>query len=270
MKQSFVISLCIYASLLLTGCSAPKQIAPNATPLPPQEDNNLIHVETENVRTNASDKIIFEGSNNIFEIIAENSDFFDGQQDVIIIRGSNNVITLVSKNCIDLSKVKADTLVMVGNKQRYAVDFFNRITLNTQRPVKTKEVMIMDQPAIVPNVTKVKFLYDKPVKFSFFDSRVSPQTAHTYFSERLSSGDPQYFFELAEMHLYGVGIEESVPEAISLYQQAAAKNHVPSLVKLGDLYAGNFNVEENRDRAVYYYKRCALLGESYCDRRLEQ
>lgn len=232
-----------------------------------QNQNNVIVSKSENsIHMGKEDKIIFEGSNNLFEIVSKNSAFFDQHHQVIIVKGSNSLIRLISVNILTLGGGR-DTLVIVGDKEKYVVDTRNEIVL----PAGTRlDTVFMAEPeqkgymAVVDDVVR-----DERIKLAYFDTLVSAPFAFKYFQKLAAQGDPEGYFELGELYLYGVGVEESAIKALDLFEYAAVKNHIGSLMKLGDLYSGKFGFQQDRARSLYYYKRCRDLGSAYCGQMVE-
>jgi hypothetical protein len=229
-------------------------------------ENNLVVVDSDDSisRANSKDEIIFEGTNNLFELIQKNSAYFDESHDVIVIKGNNTIVRLVNVNVLDLSEKSSDTLVIVGDNERYVVDISNSISTKN-RTVKTDVEYLKDKTFDQSPYASDFAENDTKISLDYFDSLVTARYAYNYFSERLSTGDPIYFYELAEMYLYGLGVDESAAKAIDLYEYAAVRNQVQSLTKLGDIFTGAFGVKSNKGKALYYYQRCSGLGNQYCE-----
>ena len=167
-------------------------------------------------------------------------------------------------NVLELPGNSSDTLIIVGDNEKYVIDVNGSILIN-DRSAKTDVVYLKDK-SFDQSAYAADFVQnEKKIRLDYFDSLVSARYAYTYFSEKLSTGDPVYFYQLAEMYLYGLGVNESSTKAIELYEYAAVRNHVQSLTKLGDIFTGKFGVKKNKDKSLYYYKRCSELGNQYCD-----
>ena len=233
--------------------------------------NNVISIDSENTQSSpdSKDEIIFEGSNNLFELVQKNSLYFDKSHDVIIIKGNNTIIRLINVNVLDLSTGRSDTLVIVGSNEKYVIDINNSISTN-DRKVRTDIIYLKEKPFDPSSYANDFTQNDIPIRLDYFDSLVTAKYAYSYFSEKLLTGDPLYFYELAEMYLYGLGVNESSLKAIELYEYAGVRNHVPSLTKLGDIFTGKFGVKRNKEKALYYYKRCGELGEQYCNDQIKE
>ena len=235
------------------------------------KDNNVIAVSSVNTisNSNSKDEIIFEGKNNLFELIQENSSYFDETHDVIIIKGDNTIIKLLNINIVDLRSVSTDTLVIVGNNQKYVMDARNSI-VTKKDIIKTDVIHLKESTFDVSSYSQESIQNDRPVKFSYFDSLVSVKYAYNYFVNGLKTEEPKYYYELAEMYLFGLGVDESTAKAIELHEYAAAKDYIPSLIKLGDIFTGRFSVKPDKNKSLYFYKRCQSLGESYCDEQIKK
>lgn len=252
----------------LMSCKPAKNISKDSSaypnPVDPTADNVLI-VDSKNSRVspNSNDEITFEGNNNLFELVQRNSSYFDEARDVIIIKGNNTIIRLINTNVLDLSTGQSDTLIIVGNNEKYVIDVNNSV-VPSRKEVRTSIVNLKEEEFNSSLYANEQVGDDAPIRLGYFDKPVTAKYAYSYFFEKLSNGEPIYFYELAELYLYGIGVEQSSSKAIELYEYAAARDHVPSLAKLGTIFTGTFEINRNRDKAIYYYKRCAALGDEYC------
>lgn len=252
--------------LLLSCKPSSNVVKPSSNRTVKDQGSNVVTIDSDNTKlgSNSKDEIIFEGTSNLFELIQRNSAYFDESHDVIIVKGSNTIVRLINVNVLDLSEKGSDTLVIVGDDEKYVIDINNSISTN-RRSVKTDVVYLKDRP-FDQSVFAADFVQNETkIRLDYFDSLVTAKYAYNYFFERLSSGDPIYFYELAEMYLYGLGVDESAAKAIELYEYAAVRDHAPSLTKLADIFTGTFGVKRNKEKALYYYKRCSGLGNQYCD-----
>ena len=105
---------------------------------------------------------------------------------MIIIKGNNTIIRLINENVLDISNGKSDTLVIVGNNQKYVVDIKNPVSLNGKK-LKVDTVQI-EEP----------------------------------HSDLYDLNDPS-LYDIAESYLFGTGRDQSTMKAIELYEFAAAK-----------------------------------------------
>ncbi|MDJ1504668.1 tetratricopeptide repeat protein [Xanthocytophaga agilis] len=229
--------------------------------------NNVVINEQKDVTISKSSggKLIFEGSNNLIEVIQKNVTFFDQCHDVIIIQGNNNSIKLYNTNIVDLRGKGSDTCIIVGNHQKYIVDFANAILIQSKH-IKTDTIKLSEPLFKIGEYSNdFRENADRVVTLKYFNEPVSIKYAFDYFTAEIKSGNIQFYYELAELYLYGIGTEISTAKAINLYEYAAVKNHVLSIRQLGDIYAnGTFDYPKNLKLAVYYYKVGSQLGDTYC------
>ncbi|MDJ1480310.1 tetratricopeptide repeat protein [Cytophagaceae bacterium YF14B1] len=229
--------------------------------------NNVVINETQNVTTGKAtkDELIFEGSNNLIEVIQKNVAFFDKHHDVIIVKGSNNIIKLYNINIIDLRGKGSDTCIILGNHQKYIADYGNAILIQSKN-LKTDTIQLIEPLFKIGEYNNdFRENSDRVVTLKYFDEPVSIKYAFDYFTDKIKSGNVQFYYELAELYLYGIGTELSTNKAIKLYEYAAVKNHILSIRQLGDIYAnGTFDYPKNSKMAIYYYKIGSQLGDTYC------
>lgn len=218
---------------LLIGLIACKPSSTVKTEKAKANTNNVVSAKSVNSSgTNSDTEIKFEGNNNLFELINKNSSYFNEAHDVIIIKGNNTIIRLINENVLDFGNGKSDTLVIVGDNQKYVVDVKNTFSLDGKK-VKTETIQL-------------------PINTSEY-----------------ANMSPPALYEMAESYLFGAGKDQSTEKAIELYEYAAVKDHIPSLVKLGYIYTGQFDVERDKMKSLYYYKRGSALGDNYCDLQIK-
>jgi hypothetical protein len=223
----------IFAALLMgliASCKPSSKAVGTTSKAPaqvPSANNVAVAKSTNSESINSDTEIKFVGSNNLFELISKNSFYFNQAHDVIIIKGNNTIIRLINENVADISDGKSDTLVIVGNNQKYVIDVRNSISLGSKK-IKIDTVQLQNIPS------------------------------------EYESTDPASLYENAESYLFGVGKDQSTKKAIELYEFAATKNHVPSLQKLGYIFTGKFGAERNRAKSLYYYKKGSALDDDYC------
>lgn len=113
---------------------------------------------------------------------------------------------------------------------------------------------------------------NQSVYFDYFQEIKSIKEALNYFVQKIkTTNEPQYYYQLGEMYNYGIGTKILPNKAIELYKFAAAKNHLLSIRRLGDLYNfGKFSLKPNAQLARYYYARGKQLGDMYCIHMLKQ
>ena len=254
-KQIVALSLALSTLLILNNCKSTTKF---------HNSNNTITVDSKNVVSEGNsegDNIIFEGTDNIFDIIQKNVTFFDEKREIIIIKGSHNIIKLFNINIVDLSKSNIDTLIIVGNNQRYVAVFENQIintVVNSNLTYKT-ETVILNTPEFKPPVDSV--LVPESWK-SVRDSLMN----------KIRLGDSDAYYELGEMYNYGLNDAPlSVETAIKLYEYGAVNNQIESIRRLGDIWLnGPLDIIPNKTKALYYYTLGGKLGDSYCQERLKE
>jgi hypothetical protein len=271
------LSIKIFAFGLVTftfitiGCRPTSSLSIDTTTSNTTDKNNIIIETSTNVLSNkrAHDQIIFEGSNNLFELVRENSSYFDETHDVIIIKGNNTIIKLININILDLSSDSMDTLVIVGNNKKYVIETGNAFVIS--KKTTQPDTIRVTQKSFDISPYRQETPYDTtPIRLEYFDSLVTAQYAYNYFLKKLSTEEAEYYYQLAEMYFYGLGVQESPEKAIELYEYAAAKDHIPSLIKLGNIFKGTVFVKPDKNKSRYFFKRCSALGDNYCEQQLRK
>ncbi len=277
MKPIKTTFLWLVTLLLLAGCNSKFQTSVTVVPDNPetQSQNNLLITHSENNEQSPSTgtTYIFEGSNNIIEIILKNN-YLDSGHDVVIVKGNNMNLRFIRINTTLLKPTQLDTLIIVGDNQKYILDNSFSFPLDTLgKDLKTVTVNLPEESMVkkYEDVFARENLKDAKLKIrtSYFEQPVTIEYAYNYFLEKLSTGDPEYFYQMGEFFLYGIGVEQSLIKAVELYEFAAMKNHIPALTKLGLIYSGNFESKPNLAKARFYLKLCASLGEDFCKEQLK-
>ena len=217
--------------------------------------------------------IVFEGENNLFELIQKNTHFFnDKSHDLIIIKGNGNIIKLYNIGIVDLSgKSSSDTLIIIGDNKKYVMEVKNKLILKSQ-PKTTSTVTLKDV-----EFKKEEYSKDfdsnliKKVKLDVFDTMVSISFAFKYFTDQIKEGEIAHYYNLGEMYTYGIGTEINPLKAIELYEFSAVKDYKMALRRLGDLYQyGLEDLKPDLELAKYYYKRGISIGDDYCKTSLNE
>jgi hypothetical protein len=219
------------------------------------DKNNVINIENTNTAstTNGQDKIIFEGENNIIDIVQKNVALFDNNHDVLIIKGSNNIIKIYNINIVDISKLSDQTLIIVGNNNKY-------VLLSEDQVIFTKRNIHVDSVFIKTN----------PIDFDSFtkdiDTNSNGYQKIKFYENQIKNGDINAYYELAEVYNYGLdNIPYNTDKAIALYEYGAVNNNIDSIRRLADIwYNGAFDKKANKTKGLYYYKLGADLNDSYC------
>jgi TPR repeat protein len=85
--------------------------------------------------------------------------------------------------------------------------------------------------------------------------------AYKEFSAGAEQGDPVAMANLGLMHARGFGIARDVPEAMSLWQRAAAKGNAQAEFYLGLTYAKGWGVQQNLVEASRWLQAAAAQGD---------
>lgn len=249
------IPLCLFL-----GCKTSKQSISKSGDQPQshiQESNNVIISSSDRSSSSGgATKVIFEGENNLIELVNQNSHFFNEPHDVIVIQGNGNLIKLYS---IDLVSYRQEGIqyMIVGDDKKYVYFFNGEPELNSEAPTvsyaELKEAEL-DFNELAAEIDKNSEAYEK---------------IRLYESD-IKQGNVEGYFHLAQIYDLGrYGVPNSPAKAIELYEFAAAKSHLPSIRKLGDIwYNGGFDYKVNMTKGIYYYKLGASLGDEYCNKVL--
>lgn len=256
--KSFV-SLLSLAFLL--GCatekgksSEPSRTQPPASPA----SNNLVSVSgAGNIAAGGKDKIIFEGSNNLFELVQNTPAYFDGSREVIVIKGNGNIIRFYHISLLDLNDSGSGKLVLLGDGVKYLMCIGPEPLL--KRAPGTVDTVQMENTPFMP----ATYLAD-------FQSEESASLLIEGLLERIKKGEGEAYYELAEMYNYGLeNTPVSSEKAISLYEYGALRGDILSIRRLGDLwFNGSFDITANKAKGQFYYRMGAQLGDRYCQEML--
>lgn len=253
---SYIISISLFFFCIsCTSAKKTKSISKS------DDKNNVISVTDLGgvKRSGKGDEIIFEGSNNIFELIQKNSSYFDKSHDVIIIKGNGNIIKLYNTNIVDMRGDGGDTLILVGDKVKYVFSV-------------TDKVILKKSNFKVDSVTmKSKLFESKEFESDFRNNESKMNLANSLF-QRIKTGDASAYFELAEVYNYGIdNTPISTDKAIDLYEYGVVQNEIQSIRRLGDIwFNGTFDKKADKVKSRYYYKLGTLLGDEYCREMLSK
>lgn len=227
-------------------------------------NNNVLSVTTTGAGKSAGEKgagassgggstVIFEGSNNLFDVVQAQSAYFDESRDVIVIQGNGNIIKLYNTSMVNMASDQPDTLVLVGNKVKYlmCVNYEPKL-LRTFQQVDTVQMK------------------NTPLATEIYTQDLEEGTDYApliqALLERIAAGDDAAYYELAEMYKYGEnGTPISIEKAIDLYEYGAVRGDKMSIRRLGDLwFNGSFDRAPNKAKGRYYYSLGAQMGDTYC------
>lgn len=267
----------ITLSLALTGCASTTQTTASKSDSEKYQNNVVSRMQVNTTASEATatetevevsqisgsggnDKVIFRGSHNLYKVISKNAAYFDKHHDVIIIEGDNNIIRLYNVNLVDMRGAGADTLILVGNKQKYVLDVSNTLALKKQ-PSQTSTILMQTEPYPVATLS------------SDFDNSEPMKNLLDNYREGLAVGDPDTYFRLAKMYHFGLDedLEPSIKKAVDLYEYAAVKNHLEAIRSLGDIYANeSLDFKPDKVKAIYYFTIGASLDDDYSKQRLQE
>jgi len=235
-----------------------------------EDTNNIVTVQKDNTVSNSKDEIIFDGSGNLIEIIQKNAQYFDQTHDIIILKGDGNIIRLYNINILDLRTDKTDTLIIVGNREKYVLNASNMVA--TDRTLEPDTIALKGQSVNIDLYSQdiqEESENEEKIALYYFDEKVTTRYAFDFFLRGTQNGKLDCSYELAELYLYGIGVEASIEKAIELNEYAAAKDYIPSIRRLAEIYSGKFGSSANQELKLYYLKRGSMLGDSYCKELLK-
>ena len=258
-KRLFIINACLMVSCHSLQYTTEKN------------NNNLITVKQENTLSNEQsdhDEVIFEGSNNLIALVQVNASYFDQVHDVIIIKGKGNIISLYNTNILDLRTKNTDSLIIIGNKQKYILHAGNLIA--TDKTLVPDTIKLKEQffnPAKYIHDVRNTETEEEKITLYYFEEKVTPQFAIDFLTKGAQDGKMDCLHELAELYLYGIGVEASTTKAIELLEFAAAKDYIPSIRRLAEIHSG---APKNPELSQYYLKRGSMLGDANCQEQLKK
>jgi Sel1 repeat len=242
---------CVLAIIFLAGCVAHKK---SKSVSKSDDKNNVLSVTKSGiVKTSGGDKVIFDGSNNLFELIQHNAIYFDKSHDVIIVKGDGCIIKLYNINIVDMRDKGTDTLVLVGNKVKYVM--------------VVKDEIALKKPINKPDTVEMKYKVFEAKKYEKdFDDNESKWNVTKELFVKIKNNDAHAYYELADVYNYGIeGVPVSTDKAVDLYEYGAVRNDIQSIRRLGDIwFNGTFDKSPDKIKGRYYYKLGAQLGDSYC------
>lgn len=82
----------------------------------------------------------------------------------------------------------------------------------------------------------------------------------TVYWLREARDDAEAQYELANLYLQGLGVEESEEKALELYKKAAEQGHADAANNLADMYFNGEGVEVNEALALHWFSQAANAG----------
>ncbi len=86
--------------------------------------------------------------------------------------------------------------------------------------------------------------------------------ARDYFSLAAKAGDKNAQFNLGKLYFEGKGTDKNLDQALALYRQAAAQDHILALNTLGALYKKGAKSPADKEKARQYFQRSAEFGNA--------
>ena len=91
-------------------------------------------------------------------------------------------------------------------------------------------------------------------------TRFKPEKAFAMFTEASEKGDPEAMFELGKLYEKGIGTDQDVAKALSLYERAADLGFADAINDLGFLYyQGASGLKADKKKAVELFLKAADL-----------
>jgi hypothetical protein len=91
-------------------------------------------------------------------------------------------------------------------------------------------------------------------------TRFKPEQAFAMFTEAAGKGDPEAMFELGKLYEKGIGTDQDVAKALSLYEKAAELGFADAINDLGFLYyQGAGGLKSDKKKAVALFLQAADL-----------
>ena len=132
-------------------------------------------------------------------------------------------------------------------------------------PIKDAIDAVMKAKEHFGEFEKVNQNFDEEGIFSS-DSEDDFLDSLDYEEEEIEVKEPwEDFFDIAEMHYYGLGDEiVDYEEAMIYYLKAIKLGSVLSYIKIGEMYNSGEGVRENKSKAFQYFKEGAKKGDIEC------
>lgn len=135
-------------------------------------------------------------------------------------------------------------------------------------------ILFLAKEAERKNVKEALYWYDKAAKLDNLTGmygivRISNQMRQDLILKEQAKfwqiciaafeGSIAHHFEMAEAIFHGRGTDPNPPKAISLMENAAKKNHIESIIFLGDWYISDQNSNPQPQKAMKFYRQAAGL-----------
>ena len=253
--------LSIISLAILLACAAGKEQASlpkKAATEKPSGSNNLVSVSgAAGPATGEQTKIVFEGSNNLFELIQNNAAYFDGSRELIVIKGNGNLIRFYHRSLLELNSEGRGSLILLGE----GVNYF--MCIGPEPPLNR-----------TPGSVDTLHMENTPLQTAvYLPERQEESSSYLLIEgllERIKQGEADAYYELAEVYNYGLeNTPVSSEKAIALYEYGAQRGDILSIRRLGDLwFNGSFDKKANKAKGYFYYRIGTQLGDRYCQEML--
>ncbi|PHZ15732.1 HCP-like protein [Rhizopus microsporus ATCC 52813] len=86
--------------------------------------------------------------------------------------------------------------------------------------------------------------------------------ARTWYEMAAEKGSASAAYEVAQMYMYGIGVEQDYDEAKKRYETAASIGSVDAVYAIGLMYNYDCGVEQNYQKAIEYYQQAGNKGSA--------
>ncbi|HAS40637.1 MAG TPA: hypothetical protein DCS93_09165 [Microscillaceae bacterium] len=289
-----------FSLLWCSSCTSSKPYPTYAQRTTTANDNNVVVVKGKRppwMQRKGSAQVIFQGKNNLLQVMLNKQAMPSGGNQVIVIKGNGNTIKIDSADVANarfMRSANGDTLVIMGNQQRYVVKNGQIVVPPNPKGAQSNTLKIRTTP-----FQKSRYLPDFKTQmegghkahFHYFNGLREIKFALNYFVGKIEQeGDPESYFELAEMYRSGTGTYICLKKAAELYEYAAVKQHKLAIRRLGDFYHHGValkrtifpggkkskeeiycnSIQKNKALAKFYYAQGSQLGDLYCTAMLNE
>ena len=90
----------------------------------------------------------------------------------------------------------------------------------------------------------------------------SYKTAYLWFMLSAEQNDANSLVWLGHMNQFGLGVQKSIPHAISYYEKSSVLNNSEAYYRLGLLYYSGDDVPQDYSKSLYYFEKAASMNNS--------
>ncbi|OJJ22208.1 hypothetical protein BKI52_09215 [marine bacterium AO1-C] len=299
-KHGVLLCVATLGILWCSSCTSSKSY-PTYTPRTTTTNNNNVVVvkgkRSPWIQRKGSAQVIFQGKNNLLQVMLNKQSITNEGNQVIVIKGNGNTIKIDSADVANarfMRSANGDTLVIMGNQQRFVVKNGQIMVPTNQEDAKTDTLQIKTTPfqrnRYLPDFAE-QIAGGHKAHFPYFHGLREIKFAIDYFIMKIEQEqDPESYFELAEMYRLGIGTAKCLKKAIVLYEYAAVQKHRLAIRRLGDLYYRGVTlkktiftkskkdqktiecslVHKNHKLAKFFYTQGSQIGDSYCTAMLNE